>query len=117
MLKTTRPAAPVAIATLCLSLALTAAGGRRNQPDGPPERDTPRPIRFMLEIETLDPDGAHVFLDGGTFDTQAQAVTEVERITRDGICVGPEDPGDPGLAATCYPPARHLRMRVLMVWL
>lgn len=70
----------------------------------------------MLEVEVLEPDGQHVFLDGGTFDTQAQAVIEVERITRDGVCVDFPDPSD-GVAATCYPPARHLRTRVLEVWL
>lgn len=110
-----RPAAVAFLVMLTLTALASAAGARRPQTD-PPER-TPGPVRFMLEVKALEPDGAHVLLDGGTFDTQAQAVAEVERITRDGVCVPPQDPGDPGLAATCYPPARHLRTRLLKVWL
>ena len=105
----------MAAALLLLSLNAWGGSGRRPQTD-PPER-TPGPVRYMLEVEALEPDGAHVLLDGGTFDTQAQAVAEVERIARNGVCVPPPDPGDPGLAATCYPPARQLRTRVLQVWL
>lgn len=105
----------MAAALLLLSLNAWGGSGRRPQTD-PPEPDTPGPVRFMLEVEVLDADGAHLLLDAGIFDTEAQAVTEVERITREGVCVPPPDPGDPGLAATCYPPSRHLRTRLLKVW-
>lgn len=99
-----------------LSLAVPALGGGRRPQTDRPER-TPGPVRFTLEAEVLDPDDTHVFVDGGTFDTQAQAVSEVERVTRDGICVSPEPPPDPGTFATCYPPPRQLRTRILVVWL
>lgn len=116
-MRSTRPFAVAFATMLLLSAAVAAAGGGRRPQTDPPEPDTPGPVRFMLEVEALEPDGAHVLLDGGIFDSQAQAVTEVERITREGVCVPAPDPGDPGLAATCYPPARQLRTRVLKVWL
>ncbi len=86
-----------------LALAVPAFGGSRRPQTDPHER-TPGPVRFMPEVEVLDPDGQHVFLDGGTFDTLAQAVAEVERISRDGVCVGEGDAGDVELVAVCYPP-------------
>ncbi len=110
-----RRALVIAALVLASANAWGGANSRRPQTD-PPER-TPGPVRFMLEVEVLDPDGSHVFLDGGTFDTPAQAVAEVERISRDGVCVSPEPPPDAGIEATCYPPVRHVRTKVLKVWL
>lgn len=106
----------LAVSAVLFLTSLGAQAGSLVAQTDPPERETPGPVRFMLEVEVLDPSDVHVFLDGGTFDTQVQAVAEVERITRDGICVDPADP-DMGLAAVCYPPARQLRTRVLKVWL
>lgn len=109
--------AMVALAFVSVAGGATVVAAPTNtQRPHPAERETPGPIRYQLELEVLDPAGQHVLLDVGTFDKLAQAVMEVERITRDGVCVDSPDPDD-GLAAICYPPARHLRTRVLRVWL
>jgi hypothetical protein len=103
----------IAIALVAFALAvLAAAAPRRPQPD-PAER-TPGPVRYMIEVEVVEPDETRSWKDAGTFDTLSQAVTEVERITHDGLCIF-EDPSTPELAATCYPPVRHIRTRLLKV--
>lgn len=60
-------------------------------------------------------DGSRALLDGGTFGDLAKAMLVLQRITREGTCAL-TDPSDPGLPATCYPPARVHRTRVLRAW-
>jgi len=71
-------------------------------------------VRYSLEVEVIEPDGAQVLKDAGTFDKLGQAVTEVERINREGLCLLIEEGTE--LAAVCYPTSRLVRIRVVKIW-
>jgi hypothetical protein len=72
------------------------------------------PLRYSLEVEVIEPDGAQALKDAGTFDSVRQAVAEGERINREGLCLLIEESTE--LAAVCYPSSRLVRVRIVKVW-
>lgn len=75
------------------------------------------PPSYHLVVEFQDTDGSpgeKVY--DGAFSSLPAAFDQAERIHRNGYCFPAADPPipDPLLAAYCYPPARILRVRVLL---
>ena len=74
------------------------------------------PFAYRIEVEVIQPSGAHAVIDVGygTSDFPA-ALAQVVTIHRDGFCLIIEK--DLNLAATCYPPSRFVRTQIVKSWL
>lgn len=105
----TNPAPLLAAALLAMSPLAQASDQKRC----PTDRTREIGVRYQLEVEVLEPDDTHALKEGGLFDTVAEAVAEVERISLRGLCVLDDQPDSAG---TCYPPARHIRTRLVKIY-